>query len=179
MLRGAGDSLTWTFLDFEDLSRFHHRKIPFFFGKPWEKPFVLDLREINIIHKYSIVFKIVFGFVGPLARRDSCQGATKTLQEDRKIQRRRHLEEHPHGGWRASAAAAYLSLSWTNKWAKNMSTMLVSLGNLGFLNNVKESQFFFCFFRFFFMIYFFIFQNIFWMVWYASRHWCIYIFFAK
>ena len=100
----------------------------------------------------------MFGFVGPLARRDSCQGATKTLQEDRKIQRRRHLEEHPHGGWRASAAAAYLSLSWTNKWAKNMSTMLVSLGNLGFLNNVKESQFFF-FFSFFFHDLFFYFSK--------------------
>ena len=30
MLRGAGDSLTDVFLDFDDLSRFQHRKIQFF-----------------------------------------------------------------------------------------------------------------------------------------------------
>ena len=34
-------------LGFRDLSRFHHRKIPFVLRKTWEKPTVLDPRKIQ------------------------------------------------------------------------------------------------------------------------------------
>ena len=52
MLRGTGGGPLLDFFGFRDLSRFHHRRIPFLFKKTWEKPIVLDPRKIQ---KYSTI----------------------------------------------------------------------------------------------------------------------------
>ena len=45
------------FLDIDDLWRFSHRKILFFFGKPCEKTIVLDPRKIKIIQQQIFSFQ--------------------------------------------------------------------------------------------------------------------------